>query len=103
MTEEYQNITGQPCPYEACGSSDAFSYNTRGFGKCFSCKRAYPSKDKTFSWAETTYPKAGSKPKVVVDNEPEVKTNGKYAEWRGLSVKTMDTSDRDWETKGFIL
>lgn len=93
MTEEYENITGQKCPYVDCGSSDAFSYNTRGFGKCFSCKRAYPSRDKTFAWADDTYPKAGSKPKVVVDNEPEVKTGGKYTEWRGLSVKTMETYD----------
>ena len=94
MTEEYENIIKQPCPYEDCGSSDAFSYNTRGIGKCFSCKRAYPSKDKMFDWADEVYPKAGSKsPKLVIDNEPEVKVGGRYTEWRGISIKTMETYD----------
>lgn len=46
----------QPCPYEECGSSDAFSYNTDGYGNCHSCHRAYPSKDKTFDWAKEKYP-----------------------------------------------
>ena len=49
-------ITHQPCPYEECGSSDAFSYNTEGFGKCHSCNRAYPSTATMFDWAKETYP-----------------------------------------------
>jgi RecA/RadA recombinase len=48
----------QPCPFEACGSSDAFSWNDGGYGKCHSCGRNYPEKgmDKTFGWAQEKYP-----------------------------------------------
>ena len=50
-------ISHQPCPYEDCGSSDAFAYNVVDkVGQCHSCNRAYPGKDKKFSWAEGTYP-----------------------------------------------
>ena len=44
------------CPYVDCGSSDAFSFNTKGFGKCHSCNRPYPSKDKMYDWAKERYP-----------------------------------------------
>ena len=54
----------QPCPYEACGSSDAFSYNTGGYGKCHSCERSYPSTEKMFDWALETYPVNKRKPPV---------------------------------------
>jgi hypothetical protein len=38
-------LSGRPCVFEDCDSSDAFGYNTEGmYGKCFSCKRAYPHK-----------------------------------------------------------
>lgn len=48
----------QPCPFESCGSSDAFSWNDGGYGKCHSCGRNYPEKgmDKTFGWAQEKYP-----------------------------------------------
>lgn len=47
----------QPCPYTACGSSDAFSWNAElQVGKCHSCSRGYPSKDEMFPWAKSTYP-----------------------------------------------
>ena len=49
----------QPCPYETCGSSDAFSYNTDGFGKCHACNQGYPSSGKTFGWAKEKYPTKG--------------------------------------------
>ena len=46
-----------PCPFEACGSSDAFSYNTDGYGKCHSCGESYPKRGaKLFSWAKQEYP-----------------------------------------------
>lgn len=35
----------QPCPYIACGSSDAFSFNyDKGVGQCFSCGQSYPKR-----------------------------------------------------------
>jgi hypothetical protein len=46
----------QPCPYPSCGSSDAFSYNTGGFGKCHKCDRPYPSKERMYDWAKERYP-----------------------------------------------
>jgi hypothetical protein len=47
----------QPCPYEGCYSTDAFSYNTNGYGKCHSCSRDYPTcKDTLIVWAKEKYP-----------------------------------------------
>ena len=34
------------CPFEDCGSSDAFNWNDDGYGFCHSCGEAYPSKYK---------------------------------------------------------
>lgn len=86
---EYTNVTKQPCPYVDCGSSDAFSYNTRGFGKCFSCNRSYPSKDKVHEWAKEKYPLADGMEVVT-----EAKSDGSgedYVAHRGISVRTMTT------------
>ena len=46
------------CPFEDCGSSDAFSYNTeKKVGKCHSCDRAYPhSGMKLIEGASEDYP-----------------------------------------------
>ena len=41
---EYEEKRGLPCPYPECGSSDAFSYNTGGFGRCHSCGTKYPAR-----------------------------------------------------------
>lgn len=49
-------IAHQPCPFVGCDSSDAFSYNTDGFGKCHSCNRKYPSRNSTHEWAKEMYP-----------------------------------------------
>lgn len=46
----------QPCPYVKCGSSDAFSYNSEGFGYCHSCGKSYPSKEEVFDWTKEEYP-----------------------------------------------
>ena len=51
----------QPCPFTSCGSSDAFSWNTDGFGKCHACSNGYPSKRETFDWAQDKYPVSGNK------------------------------------------
>lgn len=84
-----------PCPFVSCGSSDAFSYNTDGFGKCHSCDSGYPSNQEMYDWAEEKYPTKGRKnmsftPKAVVSFNPEDSTDGKYAEMRGISSKTME-------------
>ena len=48
----------QPCPFKECASSDAFSWNDEGYGKCHSCNNSYPEKGmpKTFEWASEKYP-----------------------------------------------
>jgi twinkle protein len=52
----------QPCPYEHCGSSDAFSYRDEEcVGYCHSCATPYPSNKPTFPWAEKEYPKPEKK------------------------------------------
>ena len=46
------------CPFEDCGSSDAFNWNDDGYGFCHSCGESYPSKKNmlTFDWVAGTYP-----------------------------------------------
>lgn len=55
------NLAHQPCPYEACGSSDAFSWEPdKQVGKCHSCNRSYPMAGMknmdVFDWAKEDYP-----------------------------------------------
>ena len=45
-----------PCPFEECGSSDAFNWNDEGYGFCHSCGTSYPSSKPTFDWAKEKYP-----------------------------------------------
>tara|TARA_R110002167_G_scaffold18630_1_gene69526 strand:- start:370 stop:1944 length:1575 start_codon:yes stop_codon:yes gene_type:complete len=84
------------CPYETCGSSDAFSYNDEGYGKCHSCNQSYPSSRKTFDWSEEKYPTKGGNmmsftPKAVVSFNPkEDNTEGLFQEMRGLQRRTME-------------
>jgi len=48
----------QPCPFEDCRSSDAFSWNDDGFGRCHSCGKGYPRKHMKglLDWALEKYP-----------------------------------------------
>jgi twinkle protein len=47
----------QECPFDNCKSSDAFSWNDKGFGNCHSCGQNYPSKGmKLKDWAKERYP-----------------------------------------------
>tara|TARA_R110001606_G_scaffold100875_2_gene221681 strand:- start:5262 stop:6860 length:1599 start_codon:yes stop_codon:yes gene_type:complete len=74
-------ISHQPCPYEDCSSSDAFSYNLiNKVGHCHSCNRAYPGRDKKFEWAEGTYPPPP--PKVDLRNTKII--TGRFNDIRGL-------------------
>ena len=85
----------QPCPFTSCGSSDAFSWNTDGFGKCHACSNGYPSKRETFDWAQDKYPVSGNKdysmsatnftPKLIEDI-----SDGSYVNMRGINSKTME-------------
>ena len=56
-------MSHKPCPYEDCGSTDAFSYNTESqSGRCHSCERKYPRvKDTLTDWANDEYPTEGDK------------------------------------------
>lgn len=48
----------KPCPFEACQSSDAFSWNDSGYGRCHSCGNSYPPPRMKglMPWAMETYP-----------------------------------------------
>ena len=74
-------ITHQPCPYDECGSSDAFSYNlVTKVGKCHSCNRGYPGRDSKFEWAESTYPP----PPPKIDLKQARVISGRHDGIRGL-------------------
>jgi twinkle protein len=49
------NLHG-PCPFVGCESSDAFSFNSNGYGKCWRCDRRYPSREPLKDWAAERYP-----------------------------------------------
>ena len=108
--EQYENITSLPCPYVDCGSSNAFSYNTKGFGLCFSCKTNYPSSNPKFDWVEKEYPPLGSV-KTEDDDifavapipiKEVVKDRGswEYKSMRGISERTMETYNVKTYKKG---
>lgn len=89
----------QPCPYEECGSTDAFSYNLESCaGRCHSCERKYPrSKDKKFDWAEDEYPTLSDKDswdtmeqqKVELKPVPQEILTSVYRTVRGINSETM--------------
>lgn len=100
MEKDHKNIDKQPCPYVDCGSSDAFSFNTRGFGKCFSCGRSYPTSTEVFEGTDERYPPLGNFKLVFgggsldtkeVDESKESKSE--YVAMRGLSARTMEKYD----------
>jgi len=41
MSSEGFREVNLPCPYEDCGSSDAYAIDNKGLGYCFSCKRVH--------------------------------------------------------------
>lgn len=59
-------IIHQPCPFEGCGSSDAFTYwEDTKTGFCHSCDRKWPSRDPITSWALDVYEKPERKKDVT--------------------------------------
>jgi twinkle protein len=91
-----------PCPYVHCGSSDAFSYNSGGYGKCHSCKTGYPSKYPIFDWAKEKYPVSnllsGGKNNIsddflsftAKDIKDESPDSGNWVSMRGIKASTME-------------
>ena len=84
----------QPCPFVGCGSSDAFSWNTSGYGKCHKCLRSYPSKGgKTLGWAAEKYPLSGvsnmTKETNYMPKAIENTVKGEYVNTRGINTRTM--------------
>ena len=71
----------QACPFEDCGSSDAFNWNDDGYGFCHSCGESYPAKKNvvTFDWARQSYP---VKERVNIMNTPV--TGSTFNDIRGL-------------------
>jgi len=101
MTE----YTHQPCPYTDCGSSDAFSWNDEGYGKCFSCNEGYPKAGKsTFEWVAEKYPV-----KKKVNNRNVEPTYVTYEGIRGLDedvaklygIQRQLDDDREWLRDAF--
>lgn len=94
------HVNRQPCPYPACGSSDAFSWETeRQVGFCNSCRRSYPMKGEmkgVYDWAKEVYPldKKERKPVLsVVEDilEQPVETGvWKHVGCRKVTSKTME-------------
>lgn len=96
MTE----ITHKPCPFVACGSSDAFDYNSdKMTGHCKSCNRGYPSREDKFEWADEEYPTKGFTPKAIEEELPVfddtncngvVESEGRYVASRGITTGSME-------------
>jgi twinkle protein len=83
-------LTHKPCPFVACGSSDAFSFNTdKGVGHCHSCGESYPSNKEKYDWASARYPtNRSAKYEVIAD---EMKKE--YRDHRGIVERTMKFYD----------
>tara|TARA_R110000796_G_scaffold182239_1_gene298764 strand:+ start:1048 stop:2619 length:1572 start_codon:yes stop_codon:yes gene_type:complete len=76
-------ISHQPCPFDDCDSSDAFSYNTESMaGKCHSCDRKYRFKDEEKDGWEV--PEQKVKPVPVEVLTPV------YRSVRSISRETME-------------
>ena len=85
------NIVHQPCPYEACGSSDAFSWEQdEQVGHCHSCARSYPMKGmnqlQIFDWAASDYPLKERKENIM---KREI-ASGTYTGIRGISPEVCE-------------
>lgn len=89
-----QEIAHQPCPYVECGSSDAFSFNTKGYGRCHACERGYPSKYQKFQWVAEKYPVPQGTTMTsnvnYISERIETNQKGSYTAMRGISQKTME-------------
>ena len=87
------NSSRKPCPFQGCGSSDAFSYETeKKIGKCFSCDQNYPHKGMlVHDWAEKEYPLGSSNSEVVTKSSvvPKADNSLEHTPYRGITEATM--------------
>lgn len=82
------NLTHVACPYTACGSSDAFSYDEdRRVGFCHSCGSGYPSNKPMFDWALEAYPP----PEKKVSVQQREVSSVTYEGIRGLDPEVAKT------------
>ena len=91
------NLTHKPCPYTACGSSDAFSYSPdKMVGKCHSCGVGYPSNKPKFDWAQERYPTENNgyvesfDSQTATPDNPAPTGNWDYRSLRGITSVTME-------------
>lgn len=83
-------LTHRPCPFESCGSSDAFTFNTdKGVGYCHSCGTSYPSNKEKYDWASARYPTKSNGKFEVIDEEMKKE----FRDHRGITDRTMRTYD----------
>ena len=92
-------LSHQPCPYEDCGSSDAFKWwGNDGNGYCHSCSGNYPKDNRRlFSWAKERYPTMENDGfdslRSMVSSQPTSVSQKTYKEMRGITAKTMEEFD----------
>ena len=92
-------LSHQPCPYEDCGSSDAFKWwGNDGNGYCHSCRGNYPKDNRQlFNWAKERYPTVEKDSfdnlRSMMNNVPKSVSQKTYKEMRGITAKTMEEFD----------
>ena len=90
-----ENLAHQPCPHPTCGSSDAFSYNFNGYGKCHSCGNSYPKKGVAYAdWVYEAYPLENKLSGYMKDTTDLIETPKQTLTWvyqaaRGIHQSTM--------------
>lgn len=97
-----ENLTHVQCPHPDCGSSDAFSYNYNGYGKCHSCGNGYPKKGVKYEdWVYETYPlntedrMQGKTVEIVEETKPKQSVNSDivatvFQSERGISKEVRE-------------
>lgn len=93
MNVDYE-LSHQPCPFEDCGSHDAFAYSpSKMCGYCHSCGRSYPhSGMKLVDGARETYPLPAMKGKQQMQHTTE-NLNVVHKQFRGVSNEVLDFYD----------
>jgi len=87
----------QRCPHPNCDSSDAFSFNTAGYGKCHSCGNPYPKRGVQYEgWVAEAYPLPNPDRRQLYEEKAITYSpikEIKYAECRGITKETMQKYD----------
>ena len=82
----------KPCPFEDCGSSDAFAYNTHKMtGFCFACDRGYPHRGMRLTeWAKDDYPLQEREGYSSMTVAPTELLTAETRPYRGVREDTMN-------------